>query len=103
MLLAELGYFGSDYHLAIWLARISPIVLLVILLRQKERGHGSNLGDNQMVPYTGRFQLHDHLLGDGLLLRAMEEYGRPVLRTNIRTLTVQRGRVMDGEEDLQDL
>jgi hypothetical protein len=43
------------------------------------------------------------LLGGGLLLWAMEEYRRSILRTNIWTLTVQCRWIMNGEEDLQEL
>ena len=75
----------------------------MVLLRHKERCQGSYLGNKGLVPYAGRLKLRNHFLRYGLLLRGMNEYRRPILRTNIRPLTVQRRWIMDDEEYLQKL
>ena len=75
----------------------------MVLLRHKERGQGSYLGNKGLVPYVGRLKLSNHFLRYGLLLRGMNEYGRPILRADIWPLTVQRRWVMDDEKYLQKL
>src|SRR5439155_11013533 len=50
-----------------------------------------------------RLELLDDRLRHGLLLRRVIEDGRAVLRADVPTLTVQRGRVVNREEDVEQV
>src|SRR5262245_13258293 len=102
-LLAELRHLGRDDHLAIALPRVDAEVALMVLLRLVETLERHHLRDDWPWPEARGAQFGDDGLGGRLLLRRVVEDGRSVLRADVGALAVERGRVVDGEEDLQEL
>lgn len=72
-------------------------VVLVVGLGRPEGGRLGDLGDDGIGVGTGQFG--DHGLGRRLLLHRMPKDGGSVLRADIVALAVEGGRVVDGEED----
>ena len=103
VLLAELRHLGRNDGPAVALGGVAGEVLLVIILSRVERRRGRDLGHQRAIPYPGRVELTDDLLRDRLLLRAVIEDHRTVLRADIVALAVERSWVVDREEDLQNL
>ena len=102
-MLAEFRHFRRDHSLTIWLILIADKIFLMIILGDVEildRFHFCNDG---AVPDSLGIQLAGGLLGNGLLLWGVVENCRAVLRAHIRALTVQRGWVVNGEEDIQQV
>src|SRR5215472_7746288 len=78
-------------------------VVLVLGLGLPERPGGRHLGNHLAGPQAGGLDVGDGVLG-GLLLRVAEvEDGRPVAGPDVVALPVQRGRVVDLEEELQQV
>jgi hypothetical protein len=78
-------------------------VVLVLGLGLPERPGGRHFGDHLPRPQAGGVDVGDRVLG-GLLLRVAEiEDGRPVAGPDVVALAVQRGRVVDLEEELQQV
>src|SRR6202167_1668653 len=79
-------------------------ILLVVLLRTPEALRRFYLGHNpprlESLLVRKLLNLAQRL---GLLLWRVEEDGRPVLRAPVRSLPVQRGRVVQREERVQQL
>src|SRR5215212_5619534 len=103
VLLAELGDFGSDDHLAVRLEPVVAEVVLVVVLGDVELVEGRDLGHDGVVPDPLRLQVGDHLFRNALLLFVVVEDHGPVLRPHVRPLTVEGRRVVDGEVNLQDV
>src|SRR4029453_8612846 len=83
--------------------RVTLQVVLVLGLGLPERSGRRHLGDHLARPQAGGFDVGDRVLG-GLLLRVGEvEDGRPVARSDVVALPVQRGRVVDLEEELEQV
>src|SRR5580693_8990662 len=78
-------------------------VVLVLGLGLPERAGRRDLGDHLARPQAGGVDVGDRVLG-GLLLRVAEvEDGRPVARPQVVALPVPRRRVVDLEEELQQV
>src|SRR5438876_983170 len=102
-LLAELGQLRSHDISAIGLLGVVAEILLVVILSHVELLRGADLRDDRPAKHLVALQLGNHLLRNLPLLLGVAENGGAVLRPVIAALPVQRGRVVDGEEDLQDL
>src|SRR5271166_6913593 len=68
-----------------------------------ERSGGCHLGDSLARPKAGSIDIGYGVFRDPLLLIAGIEDGRPVARSPVVTLTVQRRRIMDLEKEFQQL
>src|SRR5580704_9454770 len=78
-------------------------VVLVLRLGLPERAGRRYLGDHLARPQAGGVDVGDRVLG-GLLLRVAEvEDGRPVAGPDVVALPVHGGRVVDLEEELQQV
>ena len=75
----------------------------MIVLSTIERTERRYLRNDGRIPDSARIQFCDHLLGDALLLWGVVEDRRAVLRSDVRSLPVQRRGIVDGEEDLKKL
>src|SRR5207253_10131410 len=82
---------------------ISTEVVAMILLGRIERLERLELRDDGVVPDVLALQLGDHPLGRGLLVGRVIEDCRTILRADVPTLPVQRRRVVDREEDMQQV
>jgi ATP-dependent helicase Lhr and Lhr-like helicase len=82
---------------------VAQQVVLVLGLGLPERAGRGHLGDHLAGPQAGRVHVGDGVLGDLLLLVAGVEDGRPVARADVIALPVLRGRVVDLEEELQQV
>src|SRR6185503_15810993 len=79
------------------------VVLLVVLLRPVEGGGGRDLAADGMAQAPVLFDPVLHRQGDALLLFAVIEDRRAVLRVTIDLLPAPAGGVVGGEEDLHQL
>lgn len=102
-MLAELGDLGCDDELAVALVRVAREVFLVIVLSRVERVNGRNFGHNRVIPELGSGDVGDFVLGDSFLLRRVIEDGRAVLCAHVIALAIERRRVMDGEEHVEQI
>jgi len=68
-----------------------------------ERPSGCHLGDNLARPKAGSIDIGNGVFRDPLLLVAGIEDGRPVARSPVVALTVQRRGIMDLEKEFQQL
>src|SRR5205807_2444104 len=100
---AELGDFGRNDGPAVRLLPVEFEILLMVVLRLVEGLRRRHLGDDRVAPDPGGRQVPDHLLGGGLLGVAVVEDRRAILRALVRTLPVERGRVVHREERVEDL
>src|SRR5690606_6314038 len=78
-------------------------VVLVLRLRLPEGTFGLDRGDGFAWPETGGIHIGDGLARDLLLLRAEREDRRAVAGTDVVALAVEGGRVVDLEEERQDV
>ena len=62
-----------------------------------------HLRDDRAGPQLLSGQFFDHFFCHQLLLIGCGEDGRAVLRAHVSALAVERGRVVNGEEDVQDV
>src|SRR5205809_3839624 len=76
-------------------------VVLVLGLGLPEVAGRGDLRDDLAGPAAGCFDVRDRLLGDLPLLVVGVEDRRPIARPDVVALTVQRGRIMDLEEELE--
>lgn len=100
---AELIDLGANYGAAVGLIGIIEKVILVVTFGRIELVERHNLGDDRATVATVGLQFGDYLVGDALLLRRVKEDCRAVLRANIGALPVERGWIVGGEKDLQNL
>jgi hypothetical protein len=68
-----------------------------------ERPGGGHLGHDLRGPAARGVDVGDRLLGDAALLLIETEDCRAIARPDVVALTVQRGRVVDLEEELEQL
>ena len=102
-MLAELGHLRCDHCHAVRLVGIVGKVFLVVFLRHVELVQLFHLSDDGMVPDLLGVQIFDELLGSLLLLIVMVEDGGAVLGAHIRALAIERGGIMNGEENVQQI
>ena len=75
----------------------------MIVLGDVEGRSGDDLGDDGIIEDLLLRKGGDHVLGDRLLVRRVVEDRRPVLGADVMALAVERRRVVDREEDLEQL
>lgn len=102
-MLAELYHLRRDDRHAVGLMGIIGKIFLMVIFRHVELRERRDLGDDGIRPQTRLGQFADDRLGVRALRFVVEEDCRAVLRPHVRALTVERGRVMDGEEDRQQV
>ena len=73
-------------------------VLLVILFRSIERTGELYLRHDRPTQFSRAFELGDCLTGGGFLFMAREENRGAIAVSNIRSLTIERGGIMNLEE-----
>ena len=75
----------------------------MIVFSPVERLERRNLSYDWFLPDLRGVRFLDNFLGHGFLFGVVVEDCRPVLGTDICPLSIQRGRVVRREEDLQDI
>src|SRR5207244_1681751 len=80
---------------------VPGMMVAVVLLGRIEGLERLHFGHDRVVPHVLGCELLDHLLRHGFLLRRVIEDRRPLLRPDVPALTVERGRVVDREEDVE--
>src|ERR1041384_974301 len=89
-------------HNDVKIVRMMDGIVLMIGLCRIERVEWVQFGDDSALEHFLFIELIDISLRDSLLVRGGKKDRRPVLRTYIRTLTVEFGWIVsDGEEDLK--
>jgi hypothetical protein len=83
--------------------RIALQVVLVLGLGLPERGRLAHLGHHLAGPDAGGVDVGDRLLGDLPLLVGREEDLGPIARADVVALAVLGGRVVDLEEELEQV
>src|SRR6185312_5815209 len=83
--------------------RIALQVVLMLRLGFPEIPDRRDLGDDLARPEPGGLDVRDRVLGDALLLRTRIEDRRAVARAEVVALAVARRRVVNLEEELQQL
>src|SRR2546421_1706134 len=101
--LADFGHLGRDHRAAVALGGVAAEVVAMVLLRRVERPERLELGHNRIVPHLAGPKLGHDALRRRLLLGRMVENRRAVLRAHVAALTVQRRRVVNREEHVQQL
>src|SRR5689334_10642887 len=101
--LPRLRDFRCDHDLAVRLIRVPRVVRLVILLSRIEDRKGNELSDDWIVPRLVLLELGDRVLGRLLLLRRVIQNHRSILRSDVVALSIERGRIVDREEDTQKI
>ena len=96
----NLRNFRSHDGRAVALVGVSSVVVVVLLLSDQEVERLLNGGDNGVVVHVAH--VGDHGLGRGSLFIGKRHDAGPVLRADIVALPVELGRVVDGEEDLEE-
>src|ERR1700730_16073901 len=84
-------------------AGIALQVVLVLGLRLPEGAGRGNFGHDLARPQAGGVDIGDGILGDPLLLGRRIEYRRAIARSDVVALAVQRRRIVNLEEELQQL
>src|SRR5207245_8603457 len=98
-LLAELRDLRRNDGATIARGGILAEVVLVVLLPAVERGERSDLRHDGSPPDPGFLDLPDDLLRRLLLFRGVRDDRGAVLRVLVGSLSVQRSRIVDREED----
>src|SRR5258708_5840313 len=78
-------------------------IILMERLRGPERGRRDDLGHDRAGPLARLIHLLLHALSDLLLAFVVIEDRRAVLRADVVALAVGRGRVVQSEEELQNV
>src|SRR3954452_8492743 len=81
--------------------RIALEIILVLGLGFPEIADASDFGHRLAGPYSGGVDVGDRVLGNLLLLVVHIEDRRTIACPDIITLAVERGRIVDLEEELQ--
>src|SRR5208283_4306160 len=97
--LLELGEFRGDDELAVWRPAVALEIFLVIALGGIEGHCVGNFGDDGVGPALLRRQLLDDRLRVLALLGGLAEDHGPVLRPDVVALAVLGRRVVNGEEN----
>ena len=99
----EGGDLGAVADLDVAVVGIFEGVVLVVVLGAVEAFEGDDLGDDGLRPGVRGVELRDVGGGDALLLGRGEEDGGAVGGADVIALAVERGGVVDGEEDAEKL
>src|SRR6202048_1482897 len=83
--------------------RIFLQIILMFGLGLPERSGRRHFSDHLARPKAGSIDIGDGVFRDPLLLVIGVEDGRPVARSPVVTLTVQRARIVDLEKEFQQL
>src|SRR5690606_16275929 len=102
VLLPQLRDLRRDDDAAVRLVRVPAVIIAVIRLCRPEFRGGHDFG-HDAVPDTRALELGDRLLGDALLVGRRVEDRRPVLCADVGALTVEGRRVVDREEDVEQI
>lgn len=102
-LLAELGDFRGHDSRTIGLSRVSAEVALMVVFCRVKSDRGDDLRHKSSRPDPSRFEFSEPGLSNRLLFAVMEKNCRAILRANIVSLSILCGRVVDGEENLQQV
>src|SRR5437660_2094668 len=102
-LLAELRDLRRNDGATIARGGILAEVILVVLLPAVERRERSDLRHDGSPPDPGFLDLPDDLLRRRLLFSGMGGDGGTILRSLVRPLPVQGGRIVDREEDPEEV
>ena len=78
-------------------------VILILVVGLPERTGGLDLGDDLAGPQAGRIDIGDRVLGDPLLLITGVEDRGTVLGADAVHLAVDRRRIVDLKEELEDV
>src|SRR3954470_17881410 len=78
-------------------------VVLVFGFGLPERAGGGDLGDDFAWPEAGGFHVCDRVVGGRALLVGRVEDGRPVVGADVVTLAVLGRRIVDLEEELEQV
>ena len=78
-------------------------ILLMIFLRAIEGRRGFDLGHDWTTKTFALFELGQLSFSSGFLFRRVIENNRPVLRANIGSLTIARGRIVVAPKDVKQL
>src|SRR5690606_13560985 len=78
-------------------------VILVLGLGLPERAGGLDRGDGLTRPQSGGVDVGDRVAGDALLLGGEREDRGAITGADVVSLPVQRGRVVDLEEEREDV
>jgi hypothetical protein len=101
--LLELLDLGGDHKLAVWLKRVIGKVFLVVVFGKKEVCRWLQGGDNWTWPGARRVEFGNHLFGFMMLVfRGVEDH-RAILRAHVVALAVQRGGIMNGKENFEQV
>jgi hypothetical protein len=90
-------------HRAVALCGVLLVVILVALLGAIEGIERFDLGHDIVVVGVAGIEFGDERLGLFLLVVAVREDRRAVLRAHIRSLPVELGRVVNGEKHLEQV
>ena len=99
----ECGDLGAVADLDVGVVGILEGVVLVVVLGAVEGFERDDLRDDAVLPGVGGVELRDVGLGDALLVVVGVEDGGAVGGAGVRALAVERGGVVDGEEDAEEL
>ena len=75
----------------------------MVFLGPVERAERRDLRDDRVAPDFRPVHFRDDLLRGLLLLRRVIKDRGPILRPDVRTLTIEGRRIVDREEDAQDI
>src|SRR5690606_3815816 len=93
--------FWSRYLLDIGIIRVVPLIILVIVLSRPKNSVGNKLCHNFLSVFTrGVYRFYCFLCHRFLLFVVIKNHGS-VLLAYVRSLSVQLGGIMGGEEYLQ--
>ena len=99
----ELLHLGCHHVRTIWLPGIIGEVFLMIIFGDVECGGGRYFGHDWIVESLSCSQFANHLFGRFALFLGVIEDGGAVLRPCIVALPVERRRIVDGEEDFENV
>src|SRR5207244_8502171 len=102
-LFAELRDLRGDDGAAVTRRGVLAEVVLMVLLGSVEGLQRRDFGHDRPVPNSGLVDLSDDLPRRLFLLRRGVEDRGSILGADVATLSIQRGRIVDGEEDPQDV
>src|SRR5688572_13683693 len=84
-------------------AGIPQEVILVLALGFPEVAGGNDFGHGFARPQPGRIDIRDRILGNATLLVGSVENRRPIARPDVVSLAIARARIVNLEEELEDL
>ena len=103
MVPAQLRDFRRDHRGAVRRFGIARVVLRVLLFGRIEGRERRELRDDRGVPHAFLRQVGDLVLGCFALRRRVVEDFRPVPLADVAALTVERRRIVDREEDVEQV